>query len=117
MSELREYLSAMPVHSLGETREPWHHAVLVDADLARCVLATRVAVHVTAEYQTDPVSSEILVDLDESVGDLPSFSCRSFRCARSDDSVRDCERTNSTWFEQASRRHGRGSYPSLTQML
>src|SRR2546430_14809650 len=61
----------MAVHRLGEARQPRHHAVLMDANLACCVLAPRVAVHVAAEDQTDAVSSEILVNFDEFFGDLP----------------------------------------------
>src|SRR5438876_767384 len=72
----------MAVHRLGEARQPRHHAVLMDANLACCVLAPRVAVHVAAEDQTDAVSSEILVNFDEFFGDLPGFSSRSLGCAR-----------------------------------
>jgi hypothetical protein len=89
VGELREYLPAMAVNSLGEAGEPGHHAVFVDAHLARCVLASRMAVHVAAEDQANPVSSEILIDCDEFVGDLPGFSGRGLGCARSDESVRD----------------------------
>src|SRR5258708_24961030 len=112
MSQLREYLPAMSVHSLGEAREPRHHAVFVDANLARCVLAPRVAVHVAAEYQADLVSSEILINIDEFVGDLAGFSGCSLRSARSHDSVRDFDRTNATRLKQGAGGHGRGSYQS-----
>jgi len=71
----------------------------VDANLACCVLAPGVAVHVAAEDQTDAVSSEILVNFDEFVGDLPGFSSRSLGCARAHESVRDFDRTNAAWLK------------------
>ena len=112
VGELREYFSAVAVHGLDQAPEPWQHAVLVDAHLAQRVATSRIAEHVAAQDQTNLVSSQLLIDFDQLVGDLARVARSGFRGACPDDSIRGGHRSDPAGLKQDSGRHGRRSYQS-----
>src|SRR5229473_2367953 len=117
MGELSEDLSTVAVDGLGHAGEPWQHAVIVDAHLARGVPPSCVAEHVTAEDQANPVPRQRLVDLDELVGDLARHAGGGFGCAGTDDAIGCRDLPDSAGLEKHAGGHGRRWYPFIPALL
>ena len=94
--DLREHLAAVPVHGARQPGEPGHHRVGVDPDLTRSVAAARMAEHVAAQDQADPVPGQLRVHRNQLVGDLTAFARGRLGGAGTHDPIGDLYRADPT---------------------